>query len=69
MWEMWQFVETSGISAHRRIQNEDRGAYELWEKAVLDDSQRTLIIGSADNARFQCFHQSVCGAIANRRFS
>jgi hypothetical protein len=67
--DMWQLVETGGIGAHRRIQNEDRGAYELWKEAILDDRQRTLTIQSADNnARFQCFHQSVCGAIANRRF-
>jgi hypothetical protein len=40
----------------------------LRKAAVLDDRQLTLILQSTDNARFQCFHQSVRGAISNRRF-
>jgi len=67
--DIWQLVETGGIGAHRRIQHEDRGAFKLWKEVVLDDRQRTRALQSAnDNARFQCFHQSVCGAIANRKF-
>jgi hypothetical protein len=67
--DMWQPLETGGTGAHRRIQTEYRGAYELWKAFILDDRQRTLILQNTDdNARFQCFHASVCGAIANKRF-
>jgi hypothetical protein len=67
--DMWQLLETGGTGAHRRIQTEDRGAYELWKAVVRDDRQRPLILQNTDdNARFQCFHASVCGTIANRRF-
>ena len=66
--EMWQLVETGGIGAHRRIRMEDRGAYKLWKAAVLNDRQLTLTLQSTDNTRFQFFHQSVRGAISNRKF-
>jgi hypothetical protein len=35
--DLWQLVQIGGRGEHRRIQIEDRGAYELWKKAVLDD--------------------------------
>jgi hypothetical protein len=62
-------LRPGGIGAHREYKNEDRGAFKLWKEAVLDDKQRIPTIPSAaDNAPFQYFHQSVCGAIANRKF-